>query len=131
MAFSGNYTCDTFKYGLLTGGFNFLTDTLFIALYTDAATLNSKTTAYTPIGEASGGSYSAGGQTLTTTLTSFDNTVCVNFSNVSWQGPLTARGALIYKPGTNGAVCVLDFGSTKTAANYFTVTMPADRKSVV
>jgi hypothetical protein len=49
----------------------------------------------------------------------------VSFSNVSWTGAFTARGALIYKPGDNGAVCVLDFGSDKTSTTTFTVQFPA------
>ena len=67
MAFTGNFTTNTFKTGLLDGVFNFNTGTsqvYNIALYTNAATLNADTTAYTSTGEASGGNYSAGGQVL-------------------------------------------------------------------
>jgi hypothetical protein len=32
---------------------------------------------------------------------------------------------LIYKPGTDGAVCVLDFGADKTSTTTFTVQFPA------
>ena len=52
------------------------------------------------------------------------NVVYVDFSSPSWTGAITARGALIYKAGANGAVCVLDFGSDKTSAVSFTVQMP-------
>jgi len=50
----------------------------------------------------------------------------VTFSSPSWTGAITARGALIYKAGANGAVCVLDFGNNKTSTTSFTVTMPAN-----
>jgi hypothetical protein len=50
----------------------------------------------------------------------------VNFSSPAWTGSITARGALIYTPGDNGAVCVLDFGSDKTSIVSFTVQMPAN-----
>ena len=36
------------------------------------------------------------------------------------------KGALIYTPGDNGAVCVLDFGSDKTSTTSFIVQMPAN-----
>jgi hypothetical protein len=49
----------------------------------------------------------------------------ISFSNVSWTAALTARGALIYKPGADGAMCVLDFGSDKTSTTTFTVQFPA------
>ena len=43
MAFTGNYTCNSFKSGLIDGDFDFDTDTFKIALYTNAATLNADT----------------------------------------------------------------------------------------
>jgi hypothetical protein len=51
MAFTGNFTTDTFKQGLLNGDFDFAVDTIKIALYTNSATLNEDTTAYTTTGE--------------------------------------------------------------------------------
>jgi hypothetical protein len=50
----------------------------------------------------------------------------VTFSSPAWTGAITARGALIYKAGDNGAVCVLDFGNDKTSISTFTVAMPAN-----
>lgn len=130
MAFTGNYSCNTLRSGLANGTINFATDTFRLALYTNTATLNSTTTAYTIAGEASGGNYVAGGQIVTASiesaLASDGSIVYVNFSAPSWTGAITARGALIYKAGDNGAVCVLDFGSDKTSANTFTVQMPAN-----
>lgn len=130
MAFTGNFSCNTLRSGLINGTINFATDTFYLALYTNAATLDQTTTAYTTDGEASGGNYVAGGQVVTATigteLASSGSTVYINFSAPSWTGVITARGALIYTPGDNGAVCVLDFGSNKTSVNTFTVTMPAN-----
>ena len=128
MAFTGNYSCNTLRSGLVDGTINFATGTFYLALYTNTATLDFTTTEYSSTGEASGGNYVAGGLVVTATVasvnTSAGSTVYVNFSSPSWTGVITARGALIYTPGANGAVCVLDFGSDKTSANTFTVTMP-------
>ena len=132
MSFTGNYTCNSFKTGLMNGTFDFTTDTFKIALYTNTATLNADTTAYTSTGEASGGNYVAGGLALTVTQvptigsqTGQNAVVYISFANASWTGAITARGALIYKlGGGNPAVCVLDFGSTKTSANTFVVQFP-------
>lgn len=130
MAFTGNYSCNTLRSGLVDGTINFVTDTFYLALYTNAATLDQNTTAYTTADESSGGNYVAGGQIVTATvgteLASSGSIVFINFSSPSWTGAITARGALIYTPGANGAVCVLDFGSNKTSTNSFPVTMPAN-----
>ena len=130
MAFTGNFSCNTLRSGLADGTINLSTDVFLLALYTDSATLDETTTAYTTTGDASGGNYVAGGEIVTASvssaLTSSGSVVFVNFSSPSWTGVITARGALIYKAGANGAVCVLDFGSNKTSANTFDVTMPAN-----
>jgi hypothetical protein len=125
MAFTGNFTCNVFKEGLFTGSFDFLSDTFYLALYTNAVTLNEDTTAYTSTGEASGGNYVAGGQVLTPTVAEENGVAYLTFANVSWTGVITARGALIYKAGVNGAVCVFDFGSDKTSTTSFQVQFPA------
>ena len=130
MAFTGNYSCNTLRSGLANGTINFATDTFYLALYTNSATLDQTTTAYTTVGEATGGDYVAGGLLVTATIasevTSNGSTTYVNFSSPAWTGNITARGALIYTPGDNGAVCVLDFGSDKTSVISFTVQMPAN-----
>jgi hypothetical protein len=133
MAFTGNYTCNVFKVGLMDGTYNFASDTFKIALYTNDAALNADTTTYTSVGEASGGSYVAGGSVLTVTQIptiasqSGENAVAyISFANVSWTGVITARGALIYKSAVgNPAVCVLDFGATKISTSTFQVQFPA------
>lgn len=133
MAFTGNYSCNVFKTGILNGSFDFSTDTFYLALYTNNATLDANTTAYTATGEASGGDYAAGGLALTVTQTPTTGpsgtTAYISFGNVSWTGAITARGALIYKSGDNGAVCVLDFGSDKTSTASFTVQFPSATNS--
>ena len=130
MAFTGNFSCNTLRSGLADGTINLSTDVFLLALYTDSGTLDETTTAYTTTGEASAGNYVAGGEIVTASvssaLTSSGSVVFVNFSSPSWTGVITARGALMYKAGANGAVCVLDFGSNKTSANTFDVTMPAN-----
>ena len=131
MAFTGNFACNVFKTGLMNGSFNFTSGTFYIALYTNAATLDATTTAYTTTGEATGGNYSAGGQVLTIAQApTIGNqtgiaTSYISFDNASWTGSITARGALIYKAGDNGAICVLDFGNDKTSTSTFTVQFPA------
>jgi len=130
MAFTGNFSCNTLRSGLADGTINLSTDTFYLALYTNDATLDQTTTAYTATGESTGGDYTAGGQVVTATVssqtTSSGSITYVSFSSPSWTGQITARGALIYKAGDNGAVCVLDFGNTKTSTSSFTVTMPAN-----
>ena len=123
MAFTGNFTANTFKTGLFNGDFDFAVDTIKIALYTNAATLNADTTAYTTTGEVVASGYTAGGNTLTPTVSSSGGTSFVTFANTTWTSALTARGALIYKNG-GGAICVLDFGSDKTSVTTFEVQFP-------
>lgn len=130
MALTGNYSCNTLRSGLVNGTINFASDTFYLALYTNSATLDATTTAYSTTGEATGGNYVAGGQVVTATVasetTSTGSTTYINFSSPAWTGAITARGALIYTPGDNGAVCVLDFGSDKTSTTTFTVQMPVN-----
>jgi len=131
MAFTGNFTCNVFKTGLLNGTFNFTSGAYKMALYTNAATLDANTTAYIATGEATGGSYSAGGQSLviaqTPTVGSNGGTTAyISFNNVAWTGAITARGALIYLASDGlPAVCVLDFGNDKSSSSTFTVQFPA------
>ena len=129
MAFTGNWTTNTFKTGLMDGTFNFTSGSFYLALYTNSATLDATTTAYTATGEASGGNYVAGGNLLTIAqvpTVGNGDTAYISFDNTSWTGAITARGALIYlSGGGNPAVCVLDFGADKTSTNTFTVQFPA------
>jgi hypothetical protein len=134
MAFTGNYSTNTFKTGLPSGTFNFgasTTQTFKIALYTNAATLNADTAGYTSDGEVSASGYTAGGQALVVsqvpTVGASGTTSYWSFDNAVWTTAVTARGALIYLAdgATNPAICVLDFGSDKTSTTTFTVQFPA------
>ena len=130
MAFTGNYTCNSFKQQLFEGDFDFsatTTQIFKIALYTNNATLDQTTTAYTTTGEVVATGYTAGGELITPSLAIDSSTgvVYIDFSNASWSGAFTARGALIYRVTTgNPAICVLDFGSDKTSTTTFVVEFP-------
>lgn len=134
MSFTGNYACNVFKVGMLDGTYDFsstTTQTFKLALYTNAATLNASTTAYTSTGETSGPGYTAGGNALTILVnpTSSNNVAYLSFADEVWtSSTFTARGGLIYLANgtTNPAVCVLDFGSDKTTTGgNFTVQFPS------
>ena len=130
MAFTGNYTCNSFKQQLFEGDFDFsvtTTQTFKIALYTNDATLDQTTTAYTTTGEVVATGYTAGGGLITPSLAIDSSTgiAYIDFSNASWSGAFTARGALIYRVTTgNPAICVLDFGSDKISTTTFVVEFP-------
>lgn len=122
-----------FKQNCLSGLENFAVGTTYtykIALYTALANLDNTTTTYTTSNEVVGTGYTAGGKTLTVIPPASDvtaNTAYVSFQTVTWNpATFTCRGALIYNATTGAAVCVLNFGSDKTATNSFTVTFPAD-----
>jgi hypothetical protein len=128
MAFTGNTPCSAFMVAQWTGAIDFATDTFYIALYTNAASLGIDTAAYTATGEVVASGYTAGGVPLTVSVqpTASGRTVYVSFSDVSISAAFTARGALIYKHGgSNTAVAVLDFGADKTSTTTFTVQFPA------
>jgi len=105
-------------------------DTFKCALYTSSATLDASTTVYSTTNEvATGGGYSAGGNTLTTVApTSSGTTAFVDFSDTTWStSTITANGALIYNATqSNKTVAVLAFGGDKTStAGNFTIQFPA------
>lgn len=132
MAFTGNYVCTSFKVGLLQGKHDFTTHVFKVALYTNAATLNELTSAYSATNEASGTGYTAGGMALSgAAITTSGTTVMLTFTSPAWTTvTLVARGALIYNSTAAGnpTMCVLDFGAdkTKTAANLTIVMPPVD-----
>ena len=133
MAFSGNFMCTSFKKELLEGVHDFLNsggDTFKIALYTNSASFNAATTAYTTSNEVTGTNYTAGGNTLTRVNPATSGTTAfTDFSDTTWSSStITARGAMIYNDTASGnpAVVILDFGSDKTSTNGdFTVVFPA------
>jgi len=140
MAFSGNFLCTSFKKELMTATHNFTaaSDQFKLALYTNSASFNAATTAYTSSNEVTGTNYTAKGNFLTsvtpttsgtTALTDFADEV---FSNVTIS---SVRGALIYNEAatSDSSVCVLDFGADKGAsAGDFTIVFPtADASSAI
>jgi hypothetical protein len=120
----------SFKVQLLEGQHNFSANTFKLALYTSSATINENTTAYSTSNEVpSTGNYSAGGNTLSVSVTPTNtgNVAFISFSNTSWaNATITANGALIYNSNlSNAAVCVLAFGGDKTSTNgTFAVNFP-------
>jgi|TARA_B100000497_G_scaffold79288_1_gene88510 hypothetical protein len=140
MAFSGNFMCTSFKKELLEAVHNFKNsggDTFKIALYTNSASFNAATTAYTTSNEVTGTNYTAGGNTLTRVdPTSSGTTAFTDFADTTWSSSsITARGAMIYNDTAAGnpAVVILDFGSDKTSTNGdFTVVFPtADASNAI
>jgi hypothetical protein len=128
----------SFKVELPQGIHNFgptSPDTFKVALYTAAANLDAATAVYTTSGEVVGAGYTAGGNTLTISVTpvAANNiagtpTSYWSFANTSWaNATFTARGALIYNATEgNKSVAVLDFGSDKTVNNdTFQIIFPA------
>lgn len=122
--------CDSFKAELLEG-LHDPSDDYKIALYTDSATLDASTTAYTTSGEVTGDGYTAGGVSLQGyTAGSGSGVAWIDWTtDPSWSdATITAAGALIYNATQTGdpALAVLDFGEDiSSTADTFTVTMPA------
>ena len=135
MAITTNAICNSFKKELMQATHNFGTTSATgnkfkLAMYLTSATLGASTTSFTSDGQVSSSGYTSGGKALVNSGTKVSSAVAItNFSNVSFTGvTLSARGALIYNDTAAGdpAVCVLDFGGTKTAtAGTFTVQFPA------
>jgi len=126
---------DAFATGLMNGVYNFTSGSFKMALYTGAATLGPDTAVYTSLNEVVATGYTAGGIALPVSVVpiSANNITYISFSNVTWYGSITARGALIYQSGgSNPTVCVLDFGSDKTSTTSLTVQFPtADSSNAI
>lgn len=140
MAFSGNFMCTSFKKELLEAVHNFKNSggsTFKLALYTNSASFDASTTAYTATNEISGTGYSAGGGTLTRVDPSSSGTTALtDFADLTFSSAtITARGALIYNDSAAGdpSVVVLDFGADKTStAGDFTIVFPtADASNAI
>lgn len=119
----------SFKAELYQAIHDLTTDTLKLALYTAEANLDASTTVYTTANEITGTGYSAGGNVVTGAAVSSSGYVAwVTFNNVLWvPAAFTARCALLYNASkANRSIAVLDFGSDKTCAGTFTVTMPGN-----
>ena len=149
MAFSGNALCNSFKQELLEGVHNFTGsgNTFKFAMYTNSqagndnlggtsSTMDATVTAYSSSAsnEVSSSGYTAGGGGLTNVDPSLKSTstATTQFNPFTFSGvTLTARGALIYNDtNSDKAVCVLDFGSDKSASSgAFTINFPTNDAS--
>jgi hypothetical protein len=118
----------SFKAELPQAVHNLLLNTIQMALYTSAATLNADTTVYTTSNEVVASGYTAGGVVLTgVSISTANNVAYISFNNPVFNAALTARGALIYNASAgNRSIAVLDFGADKTSAATFTVTIPTN-----
>ena len=136
--------CSSFKQELLQGKHDFDSsggDTFKIALYQSDASLGAATTDYSTseeITNTSGSAYTAGGAALTNSGVSLSSTTAfTDFSDVSYtSASFTANGAMIYNTTTDGgsnttdSVCIIAFGSDKTATNgTFEIQFPANDSS--
>ena len=127
--------CTSFKSELLGGTHDLDTHTLKLALIkaSPSGTYNAATTNYSDVtgnsDEASGTGYSAGGQNLDgATISVSGTTAIVDFTDeVFSSATISADGCIIYNSSaSNKAICVIDFGGTKTSTNGdFTIQFPA------
>ena len=137
MAFSGNYMCTSFKAEVLKATHNFTNgtgNTFNVALYTNSATFNASTTAYTTANEISGTGYAPKGKSLTNiTPTTGGTTGFTDFQDLTWgTATFTARGALLFNDSAAGdpTCLVLDFGSDQTStAGDFKIVFPTNDAS--
>ena len=131
MAINSGLT-DSFKQEILEGVHDLSSDSVQvfkIALFTNDATLNTGTTAYSATDEVSSANYTAGGAILSLNGVTVSNHVAyVDFADVTWSTVTFAsvRGALIYNDSVSDkSICVLDFGVDKTITSAdFTVKFP-------
>ena len=128
--------CTSFKKELMEGVHNLKSggNTFKMALYTNSASLDASTTAYTSSNEVSGTGYSAPGKDLTNVNPSSSGTTgFAEFGDQTWgSSTITARGALIYNDTATGdpSLVVLDFGSDKSSSSGdFAVVMPTYNSS--
>lgn len=116
--------CTSFKSELMSALHDFDNpggNTFKIALFTSTANLGANTTSYSTTNEvATGGNYTAGGNTLTAVSPATSGTTAyVSFSTTTWaSSTITANGALIYNnTNANRSVISLAFGSDKSSSN--------------
>tara|TARA_R100000734_G_C3285729_1_gene78479 strand:- start:291 stop:728 length:438 start_codon:yes stop_codon:yes gene_type:complete len=134
--------CTSFKSELLGGTHDLDTHTLKLALIkaSPSGTYNAATTNYSDVtgnsDEASGTGYSSGGQNLDGAAISVSGTTAiVDFTDeVFSSATVSADGCIIYNSSaSNKAICVIDFGGTKTSTNGdFTIQFPtADASNAI
>jgi hypothetical protein len=126
--------CNSFKTELLGGVHDLDSHSLKLALIkaSPTGTYNKDTTNYSDVtgnsDEASGTGYTATGSAITGPSISLSgDTAIVDFTDVVFtSATISADGCIIYNTdASNKAICVIDFGGTKTSTNGdFTVEFP-------
>lgn len=127
----------SYKLELLQGIHDFRTDVVKCALFTNTATMNHLTTAYSSAGECSATGYTAGGQvcTLSAGYPRIDGaTGAVRFDDLTWLGSsIGADGALLYNVSkANRAILVIGFPATQSSINgKFTLRFPTQLNPIL
>jgi hypothetical protein len=132
-----NVIYNAFKTNLMKKSIDLVNDTIKIALVTSAYTPNQDTHDFfddvtNEVGAS--GTYSAGGGTLTTTVSQddTDNEGVFDATDISFTtATITARGAVIYKStgtaSTSPLICYIDFGADKSStAGTFAIVFAAE-----
>lgn len=134
--------CTSFKSELLGGVHDLDTHSIKIALIkaSPTGTYGAATTNYSDVtgnsDEASGTGYTTGGQVLDSVTISTDGTTAIVdiADEVFTSATISADGCIIYNASaSNAAICVIDFGGTKTSTNGdFTISFPtADASNAI
>jgi hypothetical protein len=124
-------TCVTVQYKSdILQGFQNLSNTYMVALYTSSAVLGPTTSAYTTSNECTGGNYPAGGIVMPSPDVVTSGTVAIlTFSNPTFINLTLAdvRGCIIYNASvSNDTVAIFDFGvSISLFTSNFTLIVPA------
>lgn len=133
---------NNFKRDILKGLHDLTSDTIKIALIasTHTGTYDATTNAYADVTSNSdeiantgsgGNAYTAGGVTLDSGTVSLDGSTAIcDFANETiTNATISASGAIIYNTtiaSSDDAICVLNFGGTKTSTNGdFAIQFPA------
>ncbi len=112
----------SFKRDIQNGTIDLDTDTVKCALVTSTYTPSAAHAKFSEItNEVTGGGYTAGGATMTCTVSNSGTIGVFDASDVTWgTATITARAAVIYKATgtatTSPLVCYVDFGSDKVAS---------------
>ena len=134
--------CTSFKSELLGGTHDLDTNSIKLALIkaSPTGTYGTATTNYSDVtgnsDEASGTGYTAGGQVLDSVTISTDGTTAIIdiADEVFTSATVSADGCVVYNASaSNAAICVIDFGGTKTSTNGdFTIQFPtADASNAI
>lgn len=121
-----NAIYNSFKRDIMNGSIDLDTDTIKIALVTSSYTpdIDAHEDFADITNEVSGTGYTAGGETLSTTVSvdDTDDEGVFDATDVTWStATITARGAVVYKDtgtaSTSPLVCYIDFEEDKTSTD--------------